>query len=1336
MKKTTLILLAILCTITMKAQNPYFKHLGTEDGLSQVRTQAIYQDETGAVWIGTAEGLSRYNGTSVKTYSLPDSLLSLSSGGIDQLCGNKQGKIYLLSQGTATEFDINKEKFRLFAQDIRSIFCEKDTLWTASKDGIYFYKQESEKPELFARFAETSYQATHLYVQKDTVWALSPIKLYAIPRKSPSAQKTLATFKGDTQCLYVDKSENIWVGTWNGVHRLSPSRSIIRYDSSSGQVSHNQIRCFTEDNKGNIWIGTYRGLDCYHPGSDSWSHYSDFGDSPNTLSHNSILTLYKDKDGNIWVGTYFGGVNVFNPGKDNNYFYYANPLRKDWLNFSVIGKMTEDNDGNLWICTEGGGLNCLDIRSGKFTHYMHKDEDPHSIGGNNLKSIYFHPETETLYTGTHLGGLYVLNVRTKQGHTLQHTKGDPHSLPNNIVNQIQPYQKGLLVLTQGGLVYMNRENEQFSDVSQNPEVRKVLRRPYAYETFLLDKHNRLWLGLSKGGVVCVDLTTSHISQYQSAPLSLGEITHIFEDRYGDIFVGSAGAGLFRYQRKEDKFKQYSLPSGFCYYIGEAKQNNCLYLIHGKGASLFNTQTEVVENTFRLFNQSYNNSSCLFRDRKGTLYIGGNNGLAVLKKENTELKPLKPHFDRLFIFSREVQPENGDGILSAILGKTDKLNLKHSQNNIAIEIATFDYLENIHSGFEYTLKGFDESWNRMQGNKITYTHLAPGNYTLRVRPLTAGDSSPLEASLKIHIAPPFYASTWAYIIYICIAGGILSVILSFIIRQTRLRTSLDIAKNEKRHIEEINQLKINFFTNVSHEFRTPLTLILGQLETLIQTDEIGNSVRNKLSRIYRNALEMRRLISELMDFRKQEQGGLALKVRALDLTDFIRKACQPFSEYAREKEINMKVKAQSEPLTAWIDPVQMKKVISNLLMCVLRYTSSKGWIDVEVQKIKDEGIITVTYAGTEVSEKAIRHVFEQFYQAEDTPGNLNVVTEIGLSVAKNIIELHHGTIDVSSEEGNSTRFTITLPLRETCFSQEELAYADEEPAVIADDKKSLALTSMLEENDYENEADEESDDADDANDSKPVLLLIENDRELCSILKDAFDATYHLYIANDGQKGWEKAHQLQPDLIICDVTLPDISGKELCYRIKNNVELAHVSVILLTGQSSSEQKIEAFRFGADDYIVKPFDVSVLQARCRNLLKNKSRLMAYCSNKAVLETTAEEAISEADRKLLQRCIDIIRENFTNQEFDVTALANSLCMGRSKLYTKFKKLVGLPPNEFMVKIKMEEAMALLKEHPELNVSEIASRLGFSSPRYFSKQFKTFFGITPQNVRSRKEE
>lgn len=272
----------------------------------------------------------------------------------------------------------------------------------------------------------------------------------------------------------------------------------------------------------------------------------------------------------------------------------------------------------------------------------------------------------------------------------------------------------------------------------------------------------------------------------------------------------------------------------------------------------------------------------------------------------------------------MQPENGDGILSAILGKTDKLNLKHSQNNIAIEIATFDYLENIHSGFEYTLKGFDESWNRMQGNKITYTHLAPGNYTLRVRPLTAGDSSPLEASLKIHIAPPFYASTWAYIIYICIAGGILSVILSFIIRQTRLRTSLDIAKNEKRHIEEINQLKINFFTNVSHEFRTPLTLILGQLETLIQTDEIGNSVRNKLSRIYRNALEMRRLISELMDFRKQEQGGLALKVRALDLTDFIRKACQPFSEYAREKEINMKVKAQSEPLTAWIDPVQMKK----------------------------------------------------------------------------------------------------------------------------------------------------------------------------------------------------------------------------------------------------------------------------------------------------------------------------------------------------------------------------------------------------------------------------
>lgn len=288
-------------------------------------------------------------------------------------------------------------------------------------------------------------------------------------------------------------------------------------------------------------------------------------------------------------------------------------------------------------------------------------------------------------------------------------------------------------------------------------------------------------GIITGGVICIDLTTSHITKYLSAPLSLGGVSHIFEDRYGEIYVGTTGAGMFHYQRKEDSFKQYStqnlsLPSNFCYYIGDSKEKNCLYLIHGNGISLFNTQTETIENTYRLFNQSYSLGSCLFRDKKGYLYIGGTNGMAVLEKETTETLPPHPHFDQLSIFNKTIQPGDETGILSSILDKTQEIHLKHNQNNLTIEIATFSYIDDVHSSFEYTLEGFDHSWNRMLGKHITYTNLSPGNYTLKVRPIISGKGKVEETCLNIHVAPPFYASIWAYLLYTCITGGIIFIIL--------------------------------------------------------------------------------------------------------------------------------------------------------------------------------------------------------------------------------------------------------------------------------------------------------------------------------------------------------------------------------------------------------------------------------------------------------------------------------------------------------------------------------------------------------------------------------
>lgn len=1335
MKSLSISFFLLFLCLTSHAQNLYFKHLGITEGLSQVCVPAIYQDELGTVWIGTSEGLDRYNGSSMSTYALTDSLQSYSGNGIDQLCGNKNGQLYVLAKGKVFRFDLYQEKFScIMPQNATSLFCEKDTLWITGKEGIQFYTEKDGKPTLFTRFPKGLPQATHLHATKDTIWAVSSKSLWAIPRQNPHLQKEKAGFD-DTKYLFVDRSDNIWVGSWKGVYHFSPTRKMTHYTDAGGEISHNQVRSIIEDNSGNIWIGSFNGLDCYHSQTNAWSHYTEYGDSPNTLSHHSILTLHKDQQGNIWAGTYYGGVNVFSPNGSHNYFYHADRLREDWLNFPVVGKMTEDESGNLWICTEGGGLNRLDAKTGKFTHFTHQPNNPHSIGSNNLKSIYYHRKTQTLYVGTHFGGLYILNTQNQIGHTLRHIPGDTTSLPHDIVNEIQPYGEGLLVLTQGGVVYMDMKTEKFSPVTLNQEASRILGRKYAFETFLLDSHQNLWLGLTKGGIIRIGLPTGSVSRYQDVPLSLASVCHIFEDRYGEIYAGTTGAGMFHYLRKEDRFKQYGqqghkLPSNFCYYIGESAQSNCLYLIHGQGFSLFNTQTETIESTYRLSNQSYSLGSSLFRDKKGTLYLGGTNGMAVLRKEDTKSISKQIYFDRLFVSNQPVHPGDPTGILSAILAKTKQIQLKHDQNNITIEIATPQYVNDIRTGFEYRLEGFDHRWNPMEDSRITYTHLPPGDYTLKVRPILPGNSARAETNLGIRVIPPFYATTGAYLLYTCLLAGLVFLIFSFFLRQTKLRISLQSARKEKERIEENNRMKINFFTDISHELRTPLTLILGQLDTLIQTEELPHAIHHKLQRIYKNAWDMLRLISELLDFRKHEQGCVRLKVEEQDLIGFTRQVCLPFSEYARQKSITLRFNSLCEHLPVWIDSMQMQKVISNLLANALKYTPAKGDITIEIRRNKAQGIISVTDTGTGISPEDLPHIFEQFYQATNSAWKLTPGTGIGLSIAKNIVELHHGTIIVSSQPGEGSQFTITLPLGQSHFSPEELVHTQEEEVVLYPEADNgLPL--------YQAEAESKTENTEEKQESsRPVLLLVEDNEELCDILKDALQPAYILHIAHNGEDGWKKVLELHPDLVVSDVMMGGMSGKELCTKIKTHIELGHTSVILISAQGSTDQQVEAFRSGADDYLVKPFDMRILLSRCHSLLKNKKRLIAWCNNLPIPATTAEEALSESDKRLLQKCIDVIRENFTNPDFDVNVLANSLCMGRSKLYSKFKQLVGMPPNEFILKIKLEEAMTLLKTQPDLNISEVALQLGFLSPRYFSKLFKNFFGITPQSLRGKTEK
>lgn len=910
------------------------------------------------------------------------------------------------------------------------------------------------------------------------------------------------------------------------------------------------------------------------------------------------------------------------------------------------------------------------------------------------------------------------------------------------MNDIQEYKDGLALLTQGGVAFMDPVTEKFSPLSNDVNVRKLLNKRYAFETFLIDSRQRMWLASVNGGVICVDLPSSKITEYAmdtNNPSSIGrfKVVHIFEDSRGSVFFCTIGSGIYEYQEGEQSFKSYStsnqcLPSDYCYYICESVEDHRLFILHGKGLSIFNREKGEVENTYHLFNQTYSQGSALYLDKNGTLFISGTNGLALFQKQSLYALPSKSllNFDKLFIFNEEICPNDQSGILTDILAKTSDIYLSYKQNNITVEFASFNYNNDRNRLFEYRLEGFDKAWTQTTGTTITYTNLPPGEYILRARPLAGKENLDEEVHLNIHVSAPFYATVWAYFFYLLCLLGVMIAFIRFKTRQAALKSSLEFERKEKERIEELNQVKLRFFTNISHEFRTPLTLILGQIEVLMQMD-LGTTIYNRILRIYKNAWHMRNLISELLDFRKQEQGYLKLKVEEQNLVTFTRQIYMCFYEYAQKKEITYRFDNVEETISVWFDSKQLQKVIFNLLSNAFKYTPNKGSIRVEVRMLASQAIVSVCDTGVGIPEEHISKIFERFYQT-DNSSSFTLGTGIGLALAKGIMNMHHGKIDVESTVGKGTKFTLSLPLGNRHFSDEEMATVESrESVIISEAVPMLPFEQIMDVEEEKTKVQENIKEED-----KPIILLVDDNEELLSMLEDLFLPIYKVYIAHDGREGLEMARQIQPDLIISDVMMPEMSGKELCYKIKTNVELSHISVILLTAQTSVEYVVEGLMFGADDYVTKPFNVKVLIARCNNLIKNKKRLIAHYAGKTITESPVTEAINERDKELLAKCVNIIKENFENPAFDVTALASELCVGRSKLYMQFKQMTGLTPNEFILKIKLDEAMSLLKNHPELNISEISIRLGFSSPRYFSKSFKAFFGVAPQTVRSRKKE
>ena len=706
------------------------------------------------------------------------------------------------------------------------------------------------------------------------------------------------------------------------------------------------------------------------------------------------------------------------------------------------------------------------------------------------------------------------------------------------------------------------------------------------------------------------------------------------------------------------------------------------------------------------------------------------------KANTFRHNPNLYFSELWINNQKVVAGDETGVLTKAFPYTQKLKLSHNQNNLILSFALPDYEQQLsQKQFQYKLDGLDKKWIKTSQTEVHYTNLDPGTYTLRVAAINnssnqSGDITDKEISMQLTISAPWYATWWAFLLYIISFIGCLYYFISSRIAKRTLALSLEKERFEKQQIEQLNQEKLVFFTNVSHEFRTPLTLIISHIDIILQKSSPNPSIYNQILKIRKNAQQMSNLISELLEFRKLEQNHKTLQISQQDITPFLKEIYFSFVDYAHLRNIHYDFQLSETPTLCWFDSQLLEKVFFNLLSNAFKYTPDNGNIIISGRTTDNEVEISISDTGSGIAKNDVSQIFARFFQANNQkPGEYSSPgTGIGLALSKTIVEKHHGTITVDSTLGKGSTFTVRLPRNADVFQADkniQLSNQQQESSIVPGSLDVLPETdTYLTESVHTENAEEKT----------HTVLLVEDNEELLQLLTELFSPFYEVICATNGEEGLKQVYEHKIDLIISDIMMPKMSGTEMCLQIKNNIDYCHIPLILLTALNSTEQNIEGLNRGADDYITKPFHAQLLLARANNLIRSRL-LMQHQFDKKPISEIDLTCINPLDKDILKRTAESIEQHIDDTEYDIPVLCKEVGIGRSLLYTKFKALTGMTPNNFILNYRLKHAAALLQQYPDIPIAEVSDRCGFSSPVYFSRCFKNQYGCTPQNYRKEKK-
>ncbi|MEL7598961.1 MAG: two-component regulator propeller domain-containing protein [Proteiniphilum sp.] len=1321
-KKITWIflLLGFLSPLFSNSSKYYFTKISIAEGLSQSNVKSICQDSMGFMWFGTRNKLNRYDGVSMKIFDVVDEQQSITNNNIGALLEDSERKLWVGTDKGIFIFDPFFERFRFF--DLKTDEGIQITNWVSDikmdADGNIWIVIPG--------------QGLFLYIKTDRRLEYFAIGSYEEPDQ------------GNPQCLYIGANGSVWIGTNGGgvylydkdnqrftqylgnaigsntlsgqniytiaeygdelvigIHegkllKLHKRRNILT-EFSSEEVNYKIIRCIATIND-QLWVGTQYGLFIIDEKNNSTTHLTESFVNPYSISNNVIEKIYQDKEGGVWIGTYSGGLSYLS-NQGMHFEKYIPTLEKGSISCKQVSILAEDHLNRIWVGTDDRGVSVFYPETGKFIQFPENG----NMNALNQRVISILLQPDKAWIGYFKNGIDLLSLSESRkihysGKDLQLNEASPFALCED--------RHGNIWLGNGWGVYLCDDNSmKFKHIEEFGSL-------YVFD-ILEDSNGSIWVASMGGGVAKYDPVTSEIKWYRNdmnepKSISSNSVSSITETSDGTVWFSTDRGGISRYNKDSDDFTSFSikqgLPDDVAYKIVEDENNN-LWFGTNRGLVHFNPVTESIRVFTRhdgLLSNQFAYKSGLSA-KSGKLYFGNNEGMIAFEPSQFTPNTYNPpvYITSININNRALEIGVKDSTLDRSIVFTDKIRLKHDQSNISIDFAALSFTAPQSNRYAYKMEGLDNEWNfTNHEHSISYSKLPPGNYIFRVKGSNNdGLWNDSGQSLIIDILPPWWQSSVAKYTYFFLF--LISLIL-FLVWNDRRQKKKHLARQKLFEVEKEKELydsKIEFFSNVAHEIKTPLTLINGPLESLKEMQIENSEINKNIDIIEDNTNQLILLINQLLDFRKIDNKNFAIHLQLLNINQFLREVFSKFELIASRKNKRMELQLPDKEFEIPVDRDGVMKILNNLFLNAIKYSDSE--IMVTLTEINPDRVaINVSNDGSKIPLEKKEKIFEVFYQLDSAKSSPSG-SGIGLSLSRAIARLHNGDLYLDGNVIGANSFVLELPK----VQEKEVWISDQ--------------TVNYETQDNREEYIKET--------NVPTILYVEDNEDVLSFVSEKFrKSEFTVLNSSNGKDAIKLLENNSVDIIISDVMMPEMNGFELCSHVKNTFEYCHIPIILLTAKNDIESKIDGLTAGAEVYIEKPFSYEYLLAQIRTILNN--RMM---ERKAFLQRPSlpvqQTGMNKADEEFLEKVMNIITGNITDPDFGVEKLSELVYMSRSSLHRKIKALTDITPTDFIRVIRLKKAAELIRER-NYRTNEVCYLVGINSPTYFNKLFQKQFNMTPK--------